>query len=105
MQAPPTRCSPSIALLRQDYLVENSADMPGGAHAEETAGGSATDSAKDASPFGGGTWSMRRRPKGTQLDEKGGKDYTALVVKHAMISRSCKQVRPHCTWRGVQAGP
>ena len=34
-----------------------------------------------------------RLPKGVTPEEKSGKDYTELVMKHAMISRACKQVR------------
>ena len=41
---------------------------------------------------GGGVWQMRRLPKGAAPEEKGGKEYNELVIKHAMISRACKQV-------------
>ena len=41
---------------------------------------------------GRGAWKMTRLRKGAKLDEKGGMEYTALVVKHSMIARSCKQV-------------
>ena len=40
-----------------------------------------------------GKWAMRRRPKGAPKEEtgEGGHDYEALVMKHAMISKACKQ--------------
>ena len=43
---------------------------------------------------GGGTWRMRRLPKGAPLEEKGAgdKQHNDLVMKHVMISRACKQV-------------
>ena len=35
---------------------------------------------------------MRRLPKGAVAEEKGGKEYNELVMKHAIISRACKSV-------------
>jgi len=51
-------------------------------------GGAAGDDAAGAERV----WAMRRLAKGAQVEEKGGKEYSELVVKHAMISRACKQV-------------
>ena len=37
-------------------------------------------------------WRMRRLPKGATAEEKGGKEYMDLVMKHSIISRACKSV-------------
>ena len=39
---------------------------------------------------------MLRLPKGAPMEEKGGdgqgSEYTSMVIKHAMISRTCRDV-------------
>ena len=40
-----------------------------------------------------GRWRMLRLPKGAPMEEKGGgSEYTYMVIKHAMISRTCRDV-------------
>ena len=42
---------------------------------------------------GSGAWEMSRLPKGARPAESSGEhEYNALLVKHSMISRACKQV-------------
>ena len=48
----------------------------------------------DDSRRAAGAWRMRKLPKGAPTEEQGGggKEHHELVMKHAMISRACKQV-------------
>ena len=65
----------------------NKRDVEGGGSYREDEHGRGTFTA------GKMKWVMSKLKKGATPDEKGGKEYNELIIKHSMISRACKAIR------------
>ena len=73
------------------YSVRRRAGADGATAGGATADGAGADGAgADGADGAAGSYYLAKLPKAARDEERGGKEYSELVVKHAMISRACK---------------